>query len=427
MLFNFLILIFSSLSAFAIVDAPNNFAYKSGKAVFVDFQKAEYEVVVDFKNKISRVVSKVEFYQTENGFPVFDIRTKIHQLKIDSKKSTASEVTPPGAETNLRVLNLKLEKGLHVLEVESDIAEFAGGIDFKSNSLDLDMSLSDLLDREFFEIWAVSNLEYDQFSSVFELTILNSKTDHQIYHNGMMLEHKPNYFKLVFPEYFNTSAVYIHIAPVKSYREKSFEIQSTSGLKIPVMIYTMENLAEDDILDRAAAETIKVIQELENKIAPWPHPRLLIQIFEGPGGMEYHGATSSGIEDLRHELIHSYFARGVMPLDGNSSWIDEAITEWITHRYDSVILPCDNATDCSLKLNELPPYIRHTTVFYPHGEAFIAYLDNKFKSEGGMLPFLSWFFLKYKFTTISTEILKSELESFFRADLTSDFQTYIFN
>ncbi len=64
------------------------------------------------------------------------------------------------------------------------------------------------------------------------------------------------------------------------------------------------------------------IHELESKIAPWPHTRLLIQIFEG-GGMEYHGATSSGIEDLRHELIHRYFARGVMSLDGKSSWIDE--------------------------------------------------------------------------------------------------------
>jgi len=44
-----------------------------------------------------------------------------------------------------------------------------------------------------------------------------------------------------------------------------------------------------------------------------------------------------------------------------------------------------------------------------------------------MLPFLSWFFLKYKFIPISTEILKSELELYFNSDLTYDFETYIYN
>jgi hypothetical protein len=189
----------------------------------------------------------------------------------------------------------------------------------------------------------------------------------------------------------------------------------------------MEDLSTDDILDRAAREALSVFHELESKIAPWPHQRLLIQVYEGPGGMEYHGATSSGIEDLRHELIHSYFARGVMSLDGKSSWIDEAITEWITHGYKSQNLPCLNAKNCSIKLNELPPYIRHTTVHYPHGEAFIAYLDNRFKQQGGMLPFLSWFFLKYKFVPISTEVLRQELELYFNSDLTHDFESYIYN
>ena len=416
-----------SFNIFASSGAPSNFTFKNGMAVFVDFREAEYKVVVDFKKKTSTVVSKVQFYQDKSGFPIFDIRTKIQRLMIDSNKSSASEVTPPGAETKLRVLNRYLEKGLHSLEVESDIGEFAGGIDFDSNRLDFDMSLSDLLDREFFEIWAVSNLEYDQFPSTFELTILNSKTNHKIYHNGTTLHQRQNFFKLLFPDYFNTSAAYIHIAPVGAYREKSFEIESISGLKIPVLIYTMEDPSPDDILDRAASETLSLFHELESKIGAWPHQRLLIQIYEGPGGMEYHGATSSGIEDLRHELIHSYFARGVMSSDGKSSWIDEAITEWITHGYKNQELPCLTSKDCSLKLNELPSYIRHTTIHYHHGEAFISFLNNKFKSQGGMLPFLSWFFLKYKFIPISTEILKSELELYFNSDLTYDFETYIYN
>jgi hypothetical protein len=178
MIFKILIFLIITFNVYAIEGAPNDFSYKSGKAVFVDFQKADYKVVVDFEKKTSKIISKVEFYQATSGYPLFDIRTKIHQLIINSKKSSATEVSPPDAETTLTVLNLKLEQGLHVLEVESDIGEFAGGIDFKNNMLDFDMILSDLSDREFFEIWAISNLEYDQFPSVFELTILNSNINH---------------------------------------------------------------------------------------------------------------------------------------------------------------------------------------------------------------------------------------------------------
>jgi hypothetical protein len=193
-----------------------------------------------------------------------------------------------------------------------------------------------------------------------------------------------------------------------------------------VTIYTNEVSTQDDILGRAKEETEKVVKELEERIAPWPHPQLLIHIFEGSSGMEYHGATASGIEDLKHEIIHSYFARGVMPADGKSSWIDEAVTEWITHDYQRLVLPCATATSCSIKLNSLPPYIRHTTVWYAHGEAFISYLDYKFSDKGGMITFLAHFFEQYKFKTITTEIFQKELELFFSTDLTDDFQTYIY-
>jgi hypothetical protein len=320
-----------------------------------------------------------------------------------------------------------MSKGHHVLEVRSDIAEFAGGINFEEAKLDFDFALSDMMDREFFEIWAVTNLEFDQFPSELELLIKDSSTQHKVYHNGTVIYQIGNHFKIQFPEYFSTSSAYIHIVPVNEYRELTFNILSSTGREIPVTIYTNEDHTQVDILDRAKRETEKVVKELEERIAPWPHPQLLIHISEGSSGMEYHGATASGIEDLKHEIIHSYFARGVMPADGKSSWIDEAVTEWITHDYQSLSLPCVLATSCSLNLNSLPPYIRHTTVWYAHGEAFISYLDHKFSDKGGMITFLAHFFKQYKFKTITTEIFQKELELFFSADLTNDFQTYVYN
>lgn len=422
-----LISILFSLNAFATGKAPADFAFKDGQAVFVDFINVEYKIVVDFDSKASKIISIIEFRQDKVGYPIFDIRTKILSLKIDHQPSIAPEITPPGAETQLRVVNTKIGPGLHTLEVESDIAEFKGGIDFNGKSLKFDFLLSDLSDREFFEIWGATNLEYDQYPLVFDFSILNSPIEHRIYHNGSTLSDSNNHFRVEFPAYFNTSAPYIDIAPTNAYPERSFTLRSKSGRDIPVLIYSTEEENVESLFHKAEQETIKVFHEMEANIGLWPHPQLLIQIYEGSGGMEYHGATISGIEDLRHELIHSYFARGVMPMDGKSSWIDEAITEWITHEYKSLALPCSVPSVCSLKIDEYPPYIRHTELFYPHGEAFIAYLNQKFSDKGGMLPFLSWFFMKYNFTPITTEILKSELELYFSTDLTHDFETYIYN
>lgn len=422
-----MIFLMISINVFAIENSPPDFAFKSGIAVFVDFTDANYKVDIDFKKRTSSVVSRIKFYQDKAGYPIFDIRTKIQDLKVNNVKSSASEIIPPMAETKVRVLNKLMSKGHHVLEVTSDIAEFAGGIEFEEGKLDFDFSLSDMMDREFFEIWAVTNLEFDQFSSVLELLIKNSNIQHKVYNNGTVTYKSGNHFKIQFPEYFSTSSAYIHIVPVNEYRELTFNILSSTGREIPVTIYTNEDPTQDDILDRAKKETEKVVKELEERIAPWPQPQLLIHIFEGSSGMEYHGATASGIEDLKHEIIHSYFARGVMPADGRSSWIDEAVTEWITHDYQSLKFPCSNAIDCSIKLNSLPPYIRHTTVWYSHGEAFISYLDYKFSDKGGMITFLAHFFEQYKFKTITTEIFQKEMELFFSTDLTNDFQTYIYN
>jgi hypothetical protein len=44
--------------------------------------------------------------------------------------------------------------------------------------------------------------------------------------------------------------------------------------------------------------------------------------------MEYCGATMTDPGALGHELTHSWFARGVMPANGNTGWIDEAVASW---------------------------------------------------------------------------------------------------
>ena len=62
----------------------------------------------------------------------------------------------------------------------------------------------------------------------------------------------------------------------------------------------------------------------------------------------------------------------------------------------------------------------------PLGEYFFAYLNLKLSSQGGLKKFLPYFFNKYKFQFVTTEILKYELEKFYSVDLTMDFITYVY-
>ena len=53
----------------------------------------------------------------------------------------------------------------------------------------------------------------------------------------------------------------------------------------------------------------------------------------GRGGMEHCGATITSMSALAHEITHSWFARGVMPANGNAGWIDEGTARWRDRGY----------------------------------------------------------------------------------------------
>ena len=55
--------------------------------------------------------------------------------------------------------------------------------------------------------------------------------------------------------------------------------------------------------------------------------------------MEYPGATATSLRSLGHEMFHSYFAKGVIPADGNSGWMDEGLASWRDKGYQTLTHP----------------------------------------------------------------------------------------
>jgi hypothetical protein len=140
--------------------------------------------------------------------------------------------------------------------------------------------------------------------------------------------------------------------------------------------------------------------------------------------MEYSGATITSLGALDHELFHSWFARGVMPGEGRSGWIDEALASWRDYGYfqaDS-LLQRDPT-----QIAGFSPFRKSTpSNCYQDGRRLIAELDVSLADFGGMRKLPRSFFERYRHRVVTTEEFWSFLELKTGENLRPFFERYAF-
>ena len=200
---------------------------------------------------------------------------------------------------------------------------------------------------------------------------------------------------------------------------QDFTYISVSGRKIPITVYSPFKSRTK----RFKAETIRVMAELEADYGPWAHPSFIAYgTLPGTGGMEHSGATQTSFGALDHEMIHSYFAKGIMPANGASGWIDEAIATWRDRGYPRLAGPGFEGSN----IGGHSPYQRHTdNRSYGLGSSFLAYLDWQLQDRGGLKAFLRGYFAAYKHQVVTTEHFKNNLEFFSGLELDDEFDTFV--
>lgn len=406
-------------SAFAnIQKAPKNFSYLKGMATFIDVTTIDSEIEYNIGTATVTAVSRIEFEMSSEGYPIFDLIPSITSLEIDGIMSEAAELLDPTKTTRLRVLNKKLKSGTHTLIVRNEIST---NLKFAAKSVRSAFWMSDLEDRKYIEQYLPTNFEYDQYQQTLEIKVMGETDldEHKVYTNGKLKKVGTNHFKITFPEYFTASSLFFHMVEKGAFEEIQFTYNSISGKKIPVVAYKKYFLTP---LALVKSETLETLKELENNFGAWSHPSLTIYI-AGSGGMEYSGATITSRRALGHELTHSFYARGVMPVNGNSGWIDEAIASWRDNSYNTVNSP--NFSSTSMASHSI---YRRTTDrrAYTQGANFMAYLNKRLETQGGLIKFLADFYKDYKHTNITTNVFKKELEQFSGIDFTKEFNQYIF-
>ena len=416
------LLVILSVSAFATT-APNNFPHSSGQQndqyTFVDFQTANYSITYDMKNEKVSAITKIVFKQSEAGNPLFDLVPEASEVKLDGEVVKSKSVQSPDKVTKYRAALKNLSAGTHTLEVKNEIDR---NIRFERGGVQSAFWISDLTDRGYIEQYVPSNLEFDQYKMTIDLKFINATKIQTVYTNAKVTKKASHHYLLDFPEYFTASSVYFHTATEGRFEEEKYNYTSINGKVFPVTVYSKGSIWGSGNVPRAVKASKSVLKELEAKLGAWAHKSLVIYV-AGQGGMEHSGATITSMRALGHELIHSYFARGVMPIDGNSGWMDEAIASWRDDGYQARSTPGFSGSEMAGHSE----YQRTTDrKAYGAGSKFMAYLNYNLKNLGGLETFLSQMYKKYIHRSINTETFRTELETFTGLNFEADFNKYIY-
>lgn len=401
-------------------NAPKSFKVDGFKAVFVDFQRVTYNIVYDFEAKSASVDTTILFTSKEAGMPIFDSVEKPQAVWVNSQEVDHKIIITPGGTTAVRYAQTSLPAGFHSMRIRTPLNK---GTRYRWKGVSSGFFIKDLKNREMLEQYVPTNLEYDQYPMTWHVEILNANHRwHDIFANGEVDNYAQNKFTIKMPDHYTASSVYFHLVPRRRFWRYYLKYQSIDGRQIPITIYSSFRWL-NGILKR---KTFRVMAEMERDYGPYPHDYFIVYgTNKIRGGMEYVGATATSVVSLGHEIHHMWFAKGVMPADGNAGWMDEGIASWRDKGYQTH----DKPFYFSANLGARNPYTRKTDKrSYEYGRSFFAYLDYQLKAVGkaGFKDFLKYWAAQKMFQNVTTNEFIEALEEYSGMRFRDDFIQYVF-
>ena len=407
----------------ADIKSPQPFIVNGKKAVWSDFKKAKYNIFFDINTKKSFAYSEITFEISQTGYPIFDVLGTPTSVKINNVEVGQLEIDTPNKESKVRIAHRKLTPGTYLLSIKSPIVK---GVSYKKGELAAGFFMKDMKDRELLERYIPANYEYDQFKINLSIHVNDESNKYELFTNGEMQTDEKGITHVSYPEYFTSSSLYFHLTKKSKFKRIDYKYRSVDGRDLPITIYSKSTRLNR----RLKRKVNKVIKELEGDYGPWPHPQFILYgTGKLRGGMEYAGAAVSGWFAVGHELQHNYFARSVMPANGDAGWIDEAVASW----RDFFSLSRKKPKYDSMNLGNHGQYVRKTDKrSYKSGRSFMAYINNLLKKESSKLgekclkDFFKEYYIKNKFKTITSESFRSDLEAYAGRSFKEEFKRYIY-
>ena len=190
------------------------------------------------------------------------------------------------------------------------------------------LGMADLYAGRYLEAWFPSNLPFDHFPITLDLRITGTRVVHTVITNGRVATTGTNRWTLRFPPYSTTMSPLIELHAADTVQAASAAVFLPKSRR-PIIVsackpnHGSENLATN--IDRIAV----LLSEQEWRFGDFIGDSYTCFFHGTSGGMEYAHATTTAESALRHEVIHSWFARGVTPASQADGWWDEGFTRYL--------------------------------------------------------------------------------------------------
>ncbi len=412
-------------AAFAAGDldkAPPAFGYRDQMVVPVDIESVHVDYTYDVTQSVAKGKATVIFHAAQGGMPMFDLVPDVTAATLNGNELALADVLlldDPARVTKLRALKTPVAAN-STNELVLEYALSASDVTFSNGTVRVGFFMDDLGagGRGYFEQFGPANFEFDQTHFTFDVEVVGATAEHEIFTNGASTSVARNRWHVDFPSYFTSSSLYFHLADKGRFSSQTYTYHGMNG-DIPVTVYS----SSSGTVTSGVSGSQRILTELEGTYGPTAHARFVIYL-AGSGGMEHCGATMTSLSAMGHELTHSWFARGVMPQDGNSGWIDEAVASWRDDGYPRASAAPNRSP---VNLGGFSVYRRHTSMdAYTLGSRLISELDYLFRDQGGMKTVLKELYAQAKRTTISNAYFQSFMETETGMSLQATFDRYVF-
>lgn len=312
-------------------------------AVPIDMQRTRARLVFDTRAQTVAGEATVDFqHGIERGFPLFDLRQPIRQLRLDggaALSAATAELRRFGTrrDQSLRVLRRPLAAGSkHRLQIAYSLhapplaASPRGGYQPElrwgptGGTVDFNFGFTDLGGGRYLEAWVPSNLLYDRFALRLEVEVRHTQTPHVLITNGTVQEAGRNHWRVEYPDTFTTCSPMLQLHPAASVEQADQTIAFPDGRPLRIEAWKFRDTTAVDLAEQLTLAA-GWLRRNDAAIGPYLHGERFLA-FLHRGGMEYDGACTAAPDALEHEIFHSWWARGVKPASQNDGWIDEAWT-----------------------------------------------------------------------------------------------------
>ncbi|MCP4321700.1 MAG: hypothetical protein GY787_07590 [Alteromonadales bacterium] len=355
-------------------------------AVPIDITNLQAQAQFNVATQVATVTATIEFtVGPDRGCPIFDLRQPITSALLDGIPFPVNQLEHHdfggGFDADLRIIEQAMDaESEHNLTLTYTLhqpnAQHTKDIEWNSGQrrVNWDFYLSDLYAGRYLEMWFPCNLLFDRFPFELTLQVTNAVVPHTIITNGTVTTDADNEWTITFPAWYSCHSHMLILTPQIEVESLENVIATPDGQ--PLTVRTFKSTGSGINLANEHTNVQTYLAEFLESSGSYSHDASFTTYFwpdaESRSGMEYAGGTTTKSSALRHEVFHSWWARGISPATHNDSWLDEGWTTFNMINSPDALIPLPfNMVNPPTELATFNPYHRYTSSgSYSNGKLF---------------------------------------------------------